>query len=154
MLTKQRKKKKKKNLNIYYLLIGSAVTIIPLVCRMLSASNKKKEKTQALLSKQKTSEAFDGIMYLAKNNSSEFWGHFQEKYPDFQKKLLEINSSLKVSELILCAYIYLGFNTKDIAEYTFKAVQTVKNNKYNLRKRLSVPAKDDMVVWFRNNLDN
>jgi DNA-binding NarL/FixJ family response regulator len=154
MLAKQHKKRKKKNLIIYYLLIGSAVTMIPLVYRMLSASSKKKKNTQALLSGQKTSEAFDGIMYLAKNNSPEFWGHFQEKYPDFQKKLLEINSNLKVSELILSAYIYLGFNTKDIAEYTFKAVQTVKNNKYNLRKRLSVPAKDDMVVWFRNNLGN
>jgi len=154
MLAKQNQKRKKKNLTICYLLIGSAVIIIPFVCRMLSASNKKQKNIQAPLLRQKTSEAFDEIMYLARHNSPEFWGYFQEKYPDFQKKLLEINSNLKVSELILCAYIYLGFNTKDIAEYTFKAVQTVKNNKYNLRKRLSVPAKDDMVVWFRNNLDN
>ncbi len=86
---------------------------------------------------------------LAKDNRSEFWAHFQEKYPDFSRKLLEVCPGLKTTELILCAYIYLGFNTKDIAEYTFKAVQTVKNNKYNLRKKLSITAKEDMVVWLR-----
>lgn len=154
MLSKRSKKKEKKNFNTYYILIGSAVAIITLAYGVLSGSNKRRESIKSILSKQKTNEDFDEIIYLAKNNSSEFWGHFQEKYPDFRKKLLEINPNLKVSELILSAYIYLGFNTKDIAEYTFKAVQTIKNNKYNLRKRLSVPSKDDMVLWFRNNIDD
>lgn len=113
--------------------------------------NQKEEETQVL--KVKVNEAFDEVIVLAKTNSPEFWGRFQEVYPDFRQKLLLVNPELKPSELILSAYIYLGFNTKDIAEYTFKAVKTIKNNKYNLRKRLEILTKDDFTIWMRNYLD-
>ncbi|MCT2409125.1 tetratricopeptide repeat protein [Chryseobacterium antibioticum] len=113
----------------------------------------QKDKEVEVL-KQKINESFEEIIQLVKENSPEFWGRFQEIYPEFREKILKINPNLRTSELILCAYIYLGFNTKDISEYTFKAVQTIKNNKYNLRKRLFVPAKDDMMLWFRNNIDD
>lgn len=109
-------------------------------------SSKNKAKNAEFLLKQKSNETFDTLIRLAKNNSPEFWAYFQENNPDFSRKLLEICQNLKTIELILCAYIYLGFNTKDIAEYTFKAVQTIKNNKYNLRKKLSITTKDDMVI--------
>lgn len=113
-----------------------------------------KNKDQEIISLQgKLNESFDDIIKLAKDNSPEFWARFQEVYPDFRSKLLFMNSDLKTSELIFCAYIYLGFNAKDIAEYTFKAVKTIKNNKYNLRKRLEIPTKDDFVVWIRNFID-
>lgn len=111
----------------------------------------KEEETEVL--KQKVNESFEEIIQLAKENSPEFWGRFQEIYPEFSKKVLEINPHLKTSELTLCAYIYLGFNTKDIAEYTFKAVQTIKNNKYNLRKRLKVPTQEDIMIWIRTQTD-
>lgn len=112
--------------------------------------HQKEEETQEL--KQKVNESFDEVIYLAKTNSPEFWGRFQEVYPEFNNKLLSLNPDLKPSELIFCAYIYLGFSTKDIAEYTFKAVKTIKNNKYNLRKRLEVPTKDDFTIWIRNSI--
>lgn len=108
-------------------------------------------KTQEL--KLKVNESFDAVVQLAKSNSPEFWGRFQEVYPEFRTKLLAINPDLKPSELILSAYIYLGFMTKDIADYTFKAVKTIKNNKYNLRKRLDIPTEKDFTIWMRNYLD-
>ncbi|TDX83232.1 tetratricopeptide repeat protein [Epilithonimonas xixisoli] len=114
--------------------------------------SKKEEETQEL--KLKINESIEEIVQLAKDNSPEFWGRFQEVYPDFRGKLLATNPDLKYSELILCAYIYLGFNTKDIAEYTFKAIKTIKNNKYNLRKRLGIETKDDFVIWIRNKVDS
>ncbi|MGC5745929.1 helix-turn-helix transcriptional regulator [Chryseobacterium sp. NFX27] len=153
MLPKQNKKEYEKNFNICYMVIGGVTTVVSLMYYLLFFSDEEKKEKKTSLSEQKTEEAFDEIIQLAKNNSPEFWAHFQEKYPEFRKKLIKINAHLKVSELIFCAYIYLGFNTKDIAKYTFKAVQTIKNNKYNLRKRLNIPPKDDTTLWLRKNLD-
>ncbi len=138
-----------KKRNTDYIIIGSIVMMSTSLLYFWILFSRNAAKNREILSKQKNNEAFDKLIRLAKDNRSEFWAHFQEKYPDFSRKLLEVCPGLKTTELILCAYIYLGFNTKDIAEYTFKAVQTVKNNKYNLRKKLSITAKEDMVVWLR-----
>ncbi|AZA77965.1 hypothetical protein EG359_11355 [Chryseobacterium joostei] len=150
----------------YYIIAGLFLGITILIVLLYTTYYKKvqekdlllKENTTTILQKdlrvkvleQKVNETFNEIIQLAKESPPEFWGRFQEVYPDFRSKILSINPTLKVSELVLAAYIYLGFNTKDIANYTFKAVQTIKNNKYNLRKRLDIPAQEDIVVWIRN----
>ena len=116
--------------------------------------NLQQEKENVEVLSKKVNESFEEIIHLAKTNSPEFWGRFQEIYPEFRNKLLEINPDLKTTELTLCAYILLGFNTKDVAEYTFKAEKTIRNNKYNVRKRLDVPAKTDFTIWLRNQADS
>ncbi len=108
-----------------------------------------KEKETILLKSMVDEDALNDIIKAAKMNVPEFWGLFQKSHPGFIDALTKINPDLKTTELILCAYIFLGFNTKDIAEYTFKAIQTVKNNKHNLRRRLQLPPKQDMTVWIR-----
>lgn len=160
----QEKKDQATQHNLYYIIVG--ILLASMLITYFGYSYYQKNKTKsALLAKNKTvlvqknqevkeleqkvNESFEEIIQLAKENSPEFWGRFQEVYPEFSKKVLEINPHLKTSELTLCAYIYLGFNTKDIAEYTFKAVQTIKNNKYNLRKRLNVPTQEDIMIWIR-----
>lgn len=161
----EKRQNQNSNKKLYYILGGlflGITAIISLVSFSYYRQAKKKdlllkENKTAFLQKdlqvkeleQKVNETFDEVIQLAKENHSEFWGRFQEVYPDFRGKILAINPTLKTSELILSAYIYLGFNTKDIAEYTFKAVQTVKNNKYNLRKRLNIPAQEDLIIWIR-----
>jgi hypothetical protein len=90
---------------------------------------------------------------MVKDNSPHFWGRFQEIYPDFCTKMLDVNSNLKVSELTFCAYIYLGFSTKEIAEYTFKANKTIENNRYNLRKRLGLNPEEDLMIQIRKYID-
>ena len=102
----------------------------------------------------KVDDALNKVIDAAKNNLQEFWPMFQKLYPDFSGKILSVNPDIKTSELVLCAYAFLGFTTKDIAVYTFKAVQTVKNNKHNLRKRLQIPPKQDLNVWLRNFYQN
>ncbi|MCW3160834.1 hypothetical protein [Chryseobacterium oryctis] len=160
---KQREASKRKMSYIWGGLLLATIIIISILSFLHYRKIRKKdlllkESNNAILQKnnhvkeleQKINETFEEIIQLAKNNSPEFWGRFQEIYPEFRKRILEINPSLKTSELILCAYIYLGFNTKDIAQYTFKAVQTIKNNKYNLRKRLSISPQDNLTVWIRD----
>jgi len=101
----------------------------------------------------KVNDAYNEVIELAKKNDSSFYFRFQEVYPDFQKKLLEHSPELRTSELILCAYTFLGFNIKDIADYTFKSVNTVRNRKQNLRKKFGLSGEQDMGIWLRNLTD-
>ncbi|KAB1231368.1 hypothetical protein F8D52_06050 [Chryseobacterium viscerum] len=114
----------------------------------IEAREEKIEKLQ-----KKVTESFSELSDLVKGNSSQFWGRFQEVYPDFCTKILEINPMLKASELTFCAYIYMGLSTKEVAEYTFKAPKTIENKRYNLRKRLGLSPEEDFVVWIRKYID-
>ncbi|WP_415325722.1 helix-turn-helix transcriptional regulator [Chryseobacterium sp. MMS23-Vi53] len=100
--------------------------------------------------KQKVNDAYGEVIDLAKNNDPSFYFRFLEVYPDFQKKLLEFSPGLRTSELVLCAYTFLGFNIKDVADYTFKSVNTVRNRKQNLRKKFNLSTEQDMGIWLRN----
>jgi len=111
--------------------------------------SKKSIETKGL--QQKVNEAYNEIIELAKDNRPAFYFRFQEVYPEFQQKLLEIDSTLRISELTICAYIFLGFNNKDIAQYTFKSPNTIRNRKHILRKKLNIPTEEDMGIWLRNN---
>ncbi|ROH86579.1 hypothetical protein EGI15_22325 [Chryseobacterium cucumeris] len=91
--------------------------------------------------------AFKELIQLAKENNPEFLTRFNEYYPHFSEELLKV-FPLKISEIRFCAYIYLNFSTKEIAEYTFTSVRTVQTKKYNLRKKLNIPGDMDIYVWF------
>jgi len=109
--------------------------------------NQKEKETQEL--EQKLNYSFDEIIKLAKENHPNFYTRFQEVYSDFQKKVLAINPNLKNSELVLLAYIYLNFETKEIADYLFKSPKTIQNRKHNLRKKLQISSSEDIYVWLK-----
>ena len=111
--------------------------------RLLFKRNKIKT-----LEKQNNS-SFEEIINLAKKNHPNFYTRFQEIYPDFQRKILEINPTLQNSELVLLAYIYLNFETKEIADYLFKSPKTIQNRKHNLRKKLQMSSSEDIYVWLK-----
>ncbi len=98
----------------------------------------------------KINDSFNEVVRLAKSNSPEFFTRFQEIYPDIVQSLLKINPKLRVSELTLAAYIYLGFNTKDIAACTFRTLSTIRNRKHNLRTKLSISIEESTELWFKN----
>ena len=157
---------KRINLTIILSLVLITGFIIYLLRKSKSKSRKAEEITEQLLTEQEiheyeknilkmqVNEAFEEIMTLAKDNNPEFFTRFQEVYPKFNLKMLEINPKFKVSELTFAAYIYLGFNTKEIAEYTFKAVKTIENNRYNLRKKLKLSPENDLQIWIRNYIES
>jgi len=111
----------------------------------------KEEETITL--KQKVNESFDEILQLAKENHPHFWVRFQEVYPKFRSKLLSNCKTLKTSELTFCAYVYLGFTTKEIASYTFRAPKTIENNRYNVRKKLGLKPEQDFLIWLHDFVD-
>jgi DNA-binding CsgD family transcriptional regulator len=90
---------------------------------------------------------FKEVIQLAKDNNPEFMPRFHEYCPRFSEELLKV-SPLKISEIRFCAYIYLNFSTKEIADYTFISVRTVQTKKYNLRKKLNIPGDMDIYIWF------
>ncbi|HAT3998193.1 TPA: hypothetical protein I9Y67_003702 [Elizabethkingia anophelis] len=90
---------------------------------------------------------FNEVIDLAQKNSPHFWTRFQEVYPEFSENILKINPKIKASELTFCAYIYLGFTTKEIARYTFKAPKTIENSRYNIRKKLNLSPETDLKLW-------
>lgn len=110
----------------------------------------KEKETDKL--KQMVNISFDEVVHLAKENSPEFFTRFQEVYPELINKLLNKDSKLRVSELTLCAYIYLGFNTKDIAKYTFRSISTVKNRKNNLKKKFNLSTDENIELWMKGNI--
>lgn len=160
----------KKNQKMTLLIVSLLALITFFIIYLLQKSKTKNQKAleitkqlqseKAINEKEKDtlklqlSEAFEEVRKLAKENSPDFFIRFQEVYPHFRGKMLEINSQFKVSELTFAAYIYLGFNTKEIADYTFKAVKTIENNRYNFRKKLGISPEKDLQIWLRNYIDS
>lgn len=113
----------------------------------------EKNKETAQL-KQIANESFNEVLNLAIENSPHFLKRFQEVYPDFLDKMINTEPNLKPSEISLAAFISLGFSNKEIAEYTFKSVRTIENNRYNLRKKLNLPQDIDFYIWLSSLKDS
>jgi len=133
-----------KNIQLKESLITEAENILEQKNTLISQKSMEKEALQ-----QKIGNAYKEVMELAQANDPSFYFRFQEVYPEFQEQLLEYSPRLKNTELILCAYIFLGFPIKDIAEYTFKSVNTIRNRKQNLRKKFSISTELDMEIWLK-----
>lgn len=112
----------------------------------------KKEKENELL-KQQLNTAFEEIVQLAKENNPCFFSRFSEVYPEFLKKLEEINPTLQSSERAFCAMLYLNFSAKDIAEYTCVTPKAVQNRKNRMRKKLNIPSEEDINLWMQKLTD-
>ncbi len=105
----------------------------------------KEEETQEL--KLKVNESFEEVIQLAKTNSPELLTRFREVYPDYYKKLESIEPGLLTTEIKLCVMVFLGFTTKDIADYTFVTVKAVQHRKFRLRKKLGIPSDMEIISW-------
>ncbi|MBP2619617.1 hypothetical protein [Chryseobacterium jejuense] len=112
-----------------------------------------KEKTITTL-QEKVNDSVSELILMAKNNSPEFWNRFQMIFPDFTGKMLKIDSKFKTSELTLSAYLYLGFTTKEISQYTFKSVKTIENNRHNFRKKINISSEEDLSLWIKEYIKN
>ena len=142
---------KKETKNLFFILSISVAVCILFIFLFLYYYRKHKSKNLDKIDiphqPSVDESAFKEIIQLAKENNPEFLTRFNEYYPHFSEELLKI-SPLKISEIRFCAYIYLNFSTKEIAEYTFTSVRTVQTKKYNLRKKMNIPGDMDIYVWF------
>lgn len=139
-------------IGLLFLIIAISILIFYRV-KHTNALKKKllfeKESTITSL-ESKVNIAFDEVIELAKKNSPEFITRFQEVYPEFCKKISGLQPDMRKSELIFCAYLLLGFSTKDIVTYTFVSPETVKMRRYRLRKKFNIPSDKDLNLWMKD----
>lgn len=83
----------------------------------------------------------------------DFHVYFDEVHPGFLMKLSQ-NYNLSKADLRLCAYLFLGMTTKEIAALTHKEVRSVESQRNRLRKKLSLPAGGDFSGFFQSVIAN
>ncbi|SEF61547.1 regulatory protein, luxR family [Halpernia humi] len=94
-------------------------------------------------------EDIDILYTSAKSRDPNFYNKFQNFYPNFFKNLTKLNADLQKNELHILAFIYLNFETKEIAEILFLSPKTIQNKKYNIRKKLNIKSKEDIYIWLK-----
>ncbi|MCL1668560.1 hypothetical protein M2T82_10850 [Elizabethkingia ursingii] len=89
----------------------------------------------------------DQIIELAENNNTVFYLKFQEIFPVFNQKLLNINPKLTQSDLEYCALMKLNFDTKKIAIIKKTSVGAVESKKHRIRKKLNITSEENIYIW-------
>ncbi|GAB0155292.1 hypothetical protein CHRYSEOSP005_05530 [Chryseobacterium sp. Alg-005] len=114
--------------------------------------SQKEDETKKL--EKRIAGAHEDLIQLAKNNDMGFLEKFQEVYPNVVQKLLELNPDLTQANLSFCALIWLGFSSKDIAEFTFMQHKSVQIKKNRLRKKLNLGSDVDLYHFLKSLTDN
>lgn len=149
--------KNKDNNNIIFISIGAFILIVATILflvirkRKYKKQNKHPEKSNTITfaAKERISkEDFAELLDLAKSNDLKFIKRFEEINPALIQNILKINPQLTKSELSLCAMIWLGFSSKDIADFTFIQHRSVQTKKGRLRKKLYIPSETDLYSFF------
>ena len=157
-----------KNNYITASIIISSIAILVLVYAGLKRKNRRKRKIileqEIKLSKkkialeerkveieklqQKVNDTFEEVLQLGKQNDPAFLVRFQEVYPEFCEKILELQPDILNSEFTFCAYLKLNFSTKEIANSTFVTENAVQARKSRIRKKFNIPSDEDLYIWF------
>lgn len=152
----------------YKMLIFSGIGIMFLISFLVyKAYLKEKKRKQLLIRKMEEAEKVASpkpeivkdkndeqvtqeIIRLAMANDPSFLLKFVEHHPLFIERLKSRSASLSSSDLQICAYLSLGFYTKEISRYTRTSIRAVESKKYRLRKKLEIPASEDINLWMLN----
>jgi tetratricopeptide (TPR) repeat protein len=100
--------------------------------------------------KEKASEIFRKIKTMVKNNQhtdkewDDFILHFEKVHPRFFENLLIKYPDLTKNDLKLCAYIRIGMSMKQIAQMLNIFPDSVKTNRYRLRKKFCLPDNENL----------
>lgn len=82
--------------------------------------------------------------YDNKAVDNDFRVYFEEVHPGYLKKLSHAFPHLSDTDLRMCAYLYLGMSTKEIAALTFREVRSIESSRNRLRKKLNLPAEANL----------
>jgi len=115
---------------------------------------KQKHLREVVSNKEDIVANFDNLYQSAESRDPNFYIKFQNFYPNFYKNILELNSEIQKNELHILSYIYLNFETKQIAEILYLSPKTIQNKKYNIRKKLNIPGSDDMYIWLKTKFNS
>lgn len=134
-------------------LIGFIFIIILSIAVIIYRQSVKKRKTkedEVSELKQKLNNTFEEVVKLARNNDTTFLPRFKEVYPEFTDSLHRQHPDLTDSELQLSAMIFLNFQSKEIAKYSFMTHRSVQTKKNRLRKKLNLSNGSDIYRYFKS----
>ncbi len=138
---------KKQDNNYYYIIyIIVFILIIILFIRFFKYS---KEEEQNSTINNTSQDDISFVLNLAQTNDPNFYVHFKQLYPNFIQNLTNQFLDLTLKDLVFCAYIYLDFSTKEIAEYTFVTSRAIQVRKNRLRKKLNLASNIDFYKWIQ-----
>lgn len=81
------------------------------------------------------------------DSTDEFRQYFEKVHPDFYRALRETCPDLTARDLRLCAFLYLGLSTKEIATMTYREVRSVESSRARLRKKLGLDVNADLSAY-------
>lgn len=87
------------------------------------------------------------VTNLAYNKDDSFFCSFLQLFPSFGDNLLNINKSIKPSDIEFCAFFKLNIETKQIAIIKNISVRAVEGRKYRIRKKLNIPSDENIYLW-------
>ncbi len=108
------------------------------------------------LNKNLSKQDFDLVARLKSNIKSNLsftdeWQstalHFEKMHPDFFKQLLKLNQNLTQNDLRQCAYIKLNLSTKEIAWILNIDANSVRINRYRIKKKLQLAENVDLIAY-------
>lgn len=94
---------------------------------------------------KKLEQLATSITNNSRKNWEEFRSRFEQVNTDFFKNLKKEHPSLSSSELKLCSFLKLNFNSKDIANLMGISPESVKVSRYRLRKKMELQRSDNLV---------
>ena len=147
------KEDSKSNKYIYILLVafvsmGFFTFYVVRKNRILVQQEKISQQYLEKVSANPSGEDYSNLLKVLKENDPAFMFYFEDAFPDFSSKLLQINPEISASETEFCALLKLRITTKEIAKYKFVSPKTVRNRKHYIRKRLKIPKEMEIYQWF------
>jgi len=146
---------KKENIIASYLYILVLLLLLMMIFMVIVIQKNKKLEQQEKISQQylkafskNQTKNYSELLKMLEKADPAFMNYFDEAFPTFSKKILDINSKIIQSEIEFCALLKLKISTKDIARYKYITPKTVQNKKYLVRKKLNIPVEVDIYQWF------
>ena len=131
----------KREITTYSMLVSNKNNLLKQILELSTRAANNNENTPKYL--KKIEEIITGSL-----NADEEWEkfkmHFEKVHPNFFKKLKRLGGGLTEENLIICAYIKMGMNTKQIAELLNIANGSVLISRHRIKKKLNLPEKESL----------
>ena len=114
--------------------------------KLLAELKKKIESIQENpeIAKTRWKEIHSSLDSFIKKDDNTFEIQMDELHQEFYQRLKDSFPGLSVNDLRLCAYLKLGFNSKEIAEFMNIQPSSVYISRSRLRKKLGLDTDDDL----------
>lgn len=105
---------------------------------------------KASAQKQRIKTILAKLDSLTEETNDEFRQCFERVNPGFYRELNSRHTDLTSRDERLCALLYLGLSTKEIAALTAREIRSVDSSRNRLRKKLNLEPTDDLTVYLKS----